>query len=321
MTATPFGPRPPEPVPNPATGPATQPDPEPAATPAWDPYDMPIRAISPTQPAADRPATVDTDPSMVLDPVPAALTQEQAGQTQPGDADTWWEAPLESAKSQSMLAPMLMSMGVLLGIFIVMRALRRRHANSPVPPPPVERISEIHERAVGSIGPVERAMSEGEQLARRLAATMDNKAARIELLIEEADRKLEELNRAVAAVSRATPASPERATRTPRSIDPTLLDLARVEQDRAERNGFHNHAGDEHRTADRSADRTQSRPPERIAEPPAPEPGTEAGSPTNPVHRRVWDLADSGVPSLEIARSLNQPVGQVELILNLRKSG
>ena len=106
----------------------------------------------------------------------------------------------------------------------------------------------------------------------------------------------------MSQVSRTTPVA-ERP-RAGRSIDPSVLDLARVEQDRAERNGHH---AREH------------------AEPkPAPQPDhTRPNDPqhTDPVHRRVWALADDGMPTLEIARSLNQPIGQIELILNLRKSG
>lgn len=324
MTATPFGPRPPAEIPVPVQDAALERQTPQAATPAVESPDPGIRSLTSTVPPpmpTDLPA--DAAP-MTTAPTPSDLPAQDPANLETSEADTWWQAPLGSAKSESMLPPMLMAMGVLLAIFIVMRALRKRQANAPVPPPPVDRISEIHQRAVGSISPIERAMSDGEQLARRLAATMDNKAARIELLIEEADRKLEELNRAVAAVSRATPASPERAARTLRSIDPALLDLARVEQDRAERNGSHT---DDPRRPDRAFSRSPELMPEPIPDragasptPPAPaEP--PAGSASDPVHRRVWALADDGMPSMEIARSLNQPVGQVELILNLRKSG
>lgn len=40
---------------------------------------------------------------------------------------------------------------------------------------------------------------------------------------------------------------------------------------------------------------------------------------TGPLNRRVYDLADRGLPPVEIAKQLSQQVGQVELILNLRR--
>ncbi len=203
----------------------------------------------------------------------------------------------------------MLAVAVLAAVFVMMRLLRRRQANQPFIPSPEDRIAAIHERAAMSAGPVERAMSDAEELTRRMAATMENKAARLELLIEEADRKLEELNRAVAQASRAAPV-PDRNGRAVRTIDPALLDRARVEQDRAERNGSH-----ELTLSD--ASHAMPQPGGTGLRQTAPTPNY----PADPVHRRVWALADDGMPALDIARSLNQPVGQVELILNLRKSG
>lgn len=39
---------------------------------------------------------------------------------------------------------------------------------------------------------------------------------------------------------------------------------------------------------------------------------------SDPLHRQVYELADAGATPLDIARRLNQPTGQVELILALR---
>jgi hypothetical protein len=36
-------------------------------------------------------------------------------------------------------------------------------------------------------------------------------------------------------------------------------------------------------------------------------------------HREVYELADAGLTPVEIAKKVDQPTGQVELILNLRK--
>ncbi|MCW5776890.1 MAG: hypothetical protein KIS87_10665 [Phycisphaeraceae bacterium] len=42
---------------------------------------------------------------------------------------------------------------------------------------------------------------------------------------------------------------------------------------------------------------------------------------TDPLHARVYELADRGLPCVEIAREIDRPTGQVELILALRRTG
>lgn len=311
MMSTPFGPQPPvqqpkaaEVRPEPAT-PATAP---PVQPPAIEPV---IRSLTsqPDQPTQTQP--VPTQPGQnlsrepILDPRPSTPEELAAFESQADDAGWWQSIGKEASESKSLLPTMLLAFGVMLAMFFMMRMLRRKQSTRPIPMPVEDRISAIHEMATSTISPVERAMSDAEQLARRLAATMENKAARLELLIEEADRKLEELNRAVSQASRTTP---ERTPAPRRTLDPTLLDRARVEQDRAERNGHHEP------TPLPITPTTNAR-----AEPT--HTGSDHPSHADPVHRRIWALADDGMPPMDIARSLNQPVGQVELILNLRKSG
>lgn len=211
----------------------------------------------------------------------------------------WWDLSTRNDGSKSMVPGMLMAMGVLLMVFILMRRVIRNASRRPPALQPDERLSAIHDRAIASITPLEKAISDAEQLARRLAATMDNKADRLDILIQEADRKLEQLNQAVAHAARSTPTTIDRPFRPGRSIDPSLMDRARVEQDREER----------------------GTPRPTPSEPAVAAPAANDRPTPDPVHRRVWALADDGMPPVEIARSLNQPVGQVELILNLRKSG
>jgi len=64
------------------------------------------------------------------------------------------------------------------------------------------------------------------------------------------------------------------------------------------------------RLEDRAAAESRPRPERR--------PGLTADD-TDPLNRRVYDLADRGLPPVEIAKQLSQQVGQVELILNLRR--
>lgn len=320
MMSTPFGPLPPasQPTPPPATHPAPQAETEPQiASPSAPPQaapgaptgDQSIRSLAPTT-AATQPRT-DSD-AIITDPQPMTLEDLARMESQEPrvTAESLLSFARETADSRDALPGLLLAVAVLAVVFVLMRRLRRRHAEQPFIPSPQDRIAAIHERANASANPIERAMSDAEELTRRMAATMENKAARLELLIEEADRKLEELNRAVAQVSRAAPVA-DRNGRAVRTIDPALLDRARVEQDRAERNGSHE------LTLSSGSNGSASTP----ASQPAPAISAVPNYPADPVHRRVWALADDGMPPLDIARSLNQPVGQVELILNLRKSG
>ncbi|MCC5823334.1 MAG: hypothetical protein LAT64_02250 [Phycisphaerales bacterium] len=303
MKSTPIGPRPPQEAPPPE--PEQAPD-RPAESPAetQTPAEEPaIRSIRPSATPSDAAGTArDEDPSIILDPMPWTESDPAFAESQSQADIPWWDFGARAEASNSLFPSLLLAAGVVLAMIVMMRMLRRRHGNRVAVPDSQDRIAAIHERATGSIGPIERTMSEAEQLSRRLAASMENKAARLELLIEEADRKLDELNKAVAQVSRATPVA-ERP-RPGRAIDPSVLDLARVEQDRAERNGHH------------ARDHAEPKPV-----PPADQQAEHREHHADPVHRRVWALADDGMPTLEIARSLNQPIGQIELILNLRKSG
>lgn len=43
-------------------------------------------------------------------------------------------------------------------------------------------------------------------------------------------------------------------------------------------------------------------------------------NPVDPIHQKVYDLADAGMNSVDIARAIGQPTGHVELILNLRST-
>lgn len=326
MMSTPFGPLPPPP-PAPARSdqPANTPaDPAPTteSPPVVPPTGTPdtgIRSLT-TTPAPNPPTStnpVATNDPIILDQSPTDTDAVVGDAAQTQEPDTWPWLEEQATSRESLLPGLLMASGVIVALVVMMRHLRHKQANRPYIPPAEDRIAALHERTTSTISPIERAMSDAEELARRLAATMENKAARLELLIEEADRKLEELNRAVAQTARATPVSTttaDRNGRAVRTIDPALLDRARVEQDRAERNG---HNGYHEPPTHTPSPGSHTVPQTSSAEVKRPAPNF----PADPVHRRVWALADDGMPAMDIARSLNQPVGQVELILNLRKSG
>ncbi|MBL4592107.1 MAG: hypothetical protein JKY96_09130 [Phycisphaerales bacterium] len=234
------------------------------------------------------------DPTNETQSTPVPAPQDESAQaitTEPGGSI------LEQAKDNPMIPSLLLVGGVLLAIMVMFRAVRKGYRTRKVrdrnTPSPAARIDEIHQRAQSSMDPTSRSMVDAEQLARRLGAQLDNKAARIELLLEEADRKLDLLNRQIAGIDRTGSlpmTSPTGQAEQPhqRAIDPSLLDRARIDQDLAER----------------SPVATASTP----------------GSAQDQINERILHLADDGLGSVEIARSLNQPIGQVELILNLRKT-
>ncbi|PCI10114.1 hypothetical protein COB72_04290 [bacterium] len=209
---------------------------------------------------------------------------------------------LQSGDSQ--LPNALLIGGVLLMLIILMRKLRKNHkANakrSNKQLSPSKRIANIHAQANATMDPAYRVMVDAEEMARRLGATLDNKAARLELLIEEADRKLAILNRSLANPVQSALEDHSAPIQPSRTIDPSLLDRARMEQDLEERQT-------------RVAGRIEPNYPQPS---PAPEPVIE--EPIS-IQSQVIELAASGLSNIEIAHQLKQPIGQVELILNLRK--
>ncbi len=254
----------------------------------------------------DTPATQTDGVDTITNPGPQSAQQgelyaDDAATTQPGGVQGWLD---QFRAENSMLPNILLIVGMVLIVFIVMRSLRRTtqksRARDNALGSPSERIAEIRDQAMSSMEPGRKVMVDAEDIARRLGATLDNKAARLELLIEEADAKLDQLNRALAngPPREQHDASAGHSTHQPapnRTLDPSLLDRARVEQDLQDR---------------------QSRVAGRIAPAPKPEVAPE---PEISISDQIHDLALRGKSSKEIATELGQPIGQVELIMNLRK--
>jgi hypothetical protein len=234
-------------------------------------------------------------------------TQESAGDTPIMDASETQQPTqggwLDQFRAEnSMLPNILMGVGMIVVVFVMIRSLRKTHksnaARANAMGSPSERIEEIRHRAITSMEPAEKLMVEAEEIARRLGAALDNKAARLELLIEEADAKLDQLNRAISNQTKPAhtndSSEPTPAARpAPRSIDPSLLDRARLEQDQHER---------EARVAGRIEPTNAEPEPAEI-----------------PISDQIQELALKGKSPHEIAHQLKQPIGQVELILNLQR--
>lgn len=205
------------------------------------------------------------EPIFVVEPI-----QGEAGAGVAGEGAS---AGAESTLS-TMLPGALMAFGVLVLVMIMIRMLKRNLSrNTPSREgTPRERIERIRAEA-SARSPTESFQADAEELTRRLGAILDNKAARLELLIEEADDRLAKLDRACMGASVQTRA---------------------VEHDAG---GF------------------RAPEPVRAAAPKAPE------TQVDPTQRQIYDLADAGLGPVEIAQRLDQPIGQVELILNLRRRG
>ena len=175
----------------------------------------------------------------------------------------------------------VLCVGVMATAYLVMRGrLRKRHD-------PMARAASVG-MGLSQQRQVERDVSnlmvEMLETARHMTAQLDTRAARIEALIVEADSKLAALNGALATQPAVAPASA--APAEPKE-KPTNAALAPVEE----------------------------APP--VDEPSAPEMTPE--TPPDPRHAEVYALADQGRSPGEIARSLNRPNGEVELILALRR--
>jgi len=185
------------------------------------------------------------------------------------------ETPASDGALESLLPGALLTFGVVILVMLMVRMLRRNlRKNAPMQAgTPRERIDRMRAEA-SARPPTETYQAEAEELTRRLAAILDNKAARIELLIEEADERLARLDRATLGVDVRT------------------------------------------RPVEHDAGAFRAQTSEPVAAP-----SMHSQPHADPTQRQIYELADTGLNPVEIAQRLDQPIGQVELILNLRRRG
>lgn len=156
----------------------------------------------------------------------------------------------------------VLAVGVLATTYLVMRGRAKGRRKDPFERPAAFGVSQQRqiERDVGNL------MVEMLETARQMTAQLDTRAARVEVLIRQADERLAALKTATAAGAAG------------QSI----------------------------------VAKTDAPPAEAEAVPARPE------TPPDPRHADVYALADEGRSPHEIARHLNRPNGEVELILALR---
>jgi hypothetical protein len=162
------------------------------------------------------------------------------------------------------------SVGILLVVYVTfVRPLRKKKDKDPLDRSPGFS-SLAQQRAV------ERDMSnllvELSEMARQMTAQLDTRAAKLELLLKEADERIALLRSAGAhQADSAAPMAP------PNASEGVII---------------------------------EARVPSIITRLPEPK--------IDPRHAQVYDLADEGLSPPEIARQLDRPSGEIELILALR---
>lgn len=201
-----------------------------------------------------------------------------------------------SPNAQQTLANLLLAFGIVVFAIVMLRVLRNRRGKiSELDRDPTERIEELREQAEHRRDHVDRAMSDAEDLSRRMSSTLDTQATRLELLIEDAERVARRLEEALATARTDSPTANTARPTTPRVSNETL-GRARLEQLQRERS-------------------------EREPTPPASNGTGPKTTGMGGFRGDVARLADRGLSAQEIARELGHPQGEVELVLNLRRSG
>lgn len=181
-------------------------------------------------------------------------------------------------------------------------------------------------------------IAELEQLASRINGQLDAKAAELQKVLDDADRRITAFRTLIEEVHRLSEQSAkaedkmgshgslsaggrEESPGSGRNRQAGPQSEVRVAGGEQEHTGEDSRVGgcvpDVHRDQRTSGSHTQ---PE-AAPPPPTEPDPPA--PTVAVSDRrlpVYALADEGLTPLQIAQRLGQPIGEIELILNLRES-
>lgn len=274
----------------------------------------------------EQPSTLSAEPETGY--MDAQLeTQMDSQAVQESTGESFFETMFKNQEMPASSA-MLMVAGLVLAFLIIMRSLikssakRKRLTRSMGNTS--QRIETIREHARGSVDPARQAMVDAENLTRRMGAVLDNKATKIEILLEEATERIAQLERAnrdmrvqqSMAPQSTTPAPVPAQENTPvnqqdqRGVSPEALDRARLDQDRAERTWVE---------TDSPSNTEPEEPIFRIDRGLAAKPREESPHPLT-FPEQVDELATQGFNAMEIASKLNRLVGEVELVLNLRRN-
>ncbi|TVS03063.1 MAG: hypothetical protein EA423_08800 [Phycisphaerales bacterium] len=227
--------------------------------PAGPPAPVDRADIEPAQSGVQRDETPDQRPESATQ----TPTDGEGTTTATTGAESRPIPPPEPGEGWGNIPTYLAIFGFVVLMYTLLRAYRRSAARREDRGTPREQIQGVREDAAKrGRASVDFAAAETLDMIERLSAQLDNKASRLEMLLAEADRRIDELH----GLRRAAPPASH----------PTR-DVA----DRAEREA----------------------------------PGEGA----DPVRSRVYEMADRGVGADEIARAVQRPRGQVDLMLALRR--
>ena len=235
------------------------------------------------------------------------------------------QTPIENLPE--VLVPILMVVAVVgVGVLLIISIrgkISRRQAATPLPREHIEKVKSPQFRRED-----QHAMTaEMFDIAKRLSSQLDNKAERLEQLLEQADARIGEIAQVLDSVDHP----PEVAPTTPMANSPEsrLADAMTPPPTEAQ------------------ANRSETRMPEISTQPQqrnTPKPASSAGAaptPTlrdeaiaytpvrengkpprniDPLTKSVYELADAGRNAVSIAQELQEQIGKVELILALRAS-
>jgi len=179
------------------------------------------------------------------------------------------------------IADLLLPVGVVLVITSFLMILRKSRKTKQGPNLEARAHMEKLRQQAPMRSDMEALKVEIEQLTRRMSGMLDNKAARIEALLDEADRTIVRLEQAQNASANATVGASQVGQQA-------VSDIAVQETAEA-----------------RPAADVESTPPQL---------------PQDELSDRINALADQGMPPEVIARELDEYIGKVELILSLRRA-
>lgn len=198
----------------------------------------------------------------------------------------------EGRETSQWLPATLMSLGVIIMLIIWTMSMRnrgaRRNQQYVSPREQIDRIKSGHRTR-----DIENALTaEFVSSATEIAARLENKAERLEQLIQQADARIAQLvqfHKQPADTVQGPETDHDSSSREPNP---------------------------EHEPATPTARETESQQDHTPTPPDHPVPPTP---PLDPLARAVHELADEGKGPLQIAQELDEQVGKVELILALRQ--
>lgn len=230
------------------------------------------------------------------------------------------------AIDSSWLTTLLIVVGTAISLWSLRRARlksRQRERHSAEQLEELQKTSAMRSTADGI-------MVDLEAFARQMSAQLDTKCARLEALLDAADERLSELRRATGKQSSPateaveTMASSFTEAATPEAtngVDVLVSDPPEVNADAS---------GAITETIEADSDTATDADPDMEsatetsiadaspADPPQSDDVEEDVAAGQDERNTIYELADLGHSALRIAQSLNRPVGEVELILQLR---